>query len=241
MLSIFTEEGGASTWQAYLAALGSVALVLLIGLLGVQKVTEGVRTGQFHANASVGELVASTEVGQTFTAEYPGLSLVEVRLATYARENTGPVIFHLRAFPDATEDLFTFTLDAADVEDNAFYRFEFPPIRDLADRSFYFFLEAPEAEPDNGITVWGAIKDFYPDGEAVLEGLEGNGVHDLTFRLGYDPPLAVKADILLDNLAANKPSLWGDRWFYVLLALAYLPLLYALFVRVIGSFAGEGS
>jgi len=137
--------------------------------------------------------------------------------------------------------MFTITLDAADVEDNAFYRFEFPPIRGLADRSFYFFLEAPDAEPDNAITVWGGTEDFYPDGEAVLEGLEDRGVRDLTFRLGYDPPLAVKVGILLDNLAANKPSLWGDRWFYVVLVAAYLSLLYALFARVMGFFVDEGS
>ncbi|MFH1484690.1 MAG: hypothetical protein ABIH46_01340, partial [Chloroflexota bacterium] len=83
------------------------------------------------------------------------------------------------------------------------------------------------------ITVWGATEDAYPDGEAVLKGLKDRGVRDLTFRLGYDPPLRVRAGILLNNLAANKPSLWGDRWLYILLAGAYLALLYTLFARVV--------
>lgn len=87
--------------------------------------------------------------------------------------------------------------------------------------------------------VWGATEDFYPDGEAVLEGLAERGVRDLTFHLGYDPPLGTRAGILLDNLAANKPSLWGDKWSYIMLGGAYLALLYALFARVVGLAASE--
>jgi len=221
------------SWRTHLIALGGVALILTLGLLGIQEATDKVRTGQPHANKSVGELVASTQAGQTFTAEHSGLSLVEVRFATHARENTGPVIFHLRASP-AADDTFTATLEAADLEDNAYYAFEFPPIPDSIGRTFYFCLEAPEAEPGNAITVWGATEDEYPDGEAILDGLEERGVRDLTFRLGYDPPLGEKAAILLDRLAANKPSLWGDKRFYILLAAAYLALLYALFARALG-------
>ncbi|OQY19485.1 MAG: hypothetical protein DRJ03_08520 [Chloroflexi bacterium] len=69
--------------------------------------------------------------------------------------------------------------------------------------------------------------------------LENRGVRDLTFRLGYDPPLGEKASILLNRLAANKPSLWGDKRFYILLAVAYLALLYALFARAVGLTASE--
>lgn len=190
-------------------------------------------------DTTVGEILPPAHVCQTFAAEYPNLILVEVRFATYARENTGPVIFYLKTSPDATEDLFTFTLDAADLEDNAYHTFEFPPIPDSAGRSFCFCLEAPEAETGNSITVWGATEDAYPDGEAVLEGLKDRGVRDLTFRLGYDPPLRVRAGILLNNLTADKPSLWGDKWFYVLLAGAYLVLLYALFARAVGMAGSE--
>ena len=222
------------SWRTHLIALGGVALILLFGVLGIQKTVGKVRTQQPHANKSVGELVASTQACQTFTAEHSGLSLVEVRLATIARENTGPLIFHLRASPDETEDLFTSTFGAADVEDNAYHTFEFPPIHDSSGRSFYFCLEAPEAEPGNAIAIWGATEDEYPDGEAVLDGLEERGVRDLTFRLGYDPPLLVKTRIFMERLVANKPSFWGDKRFYILLAVAYLALLYALFARALG-------
>lgn len=238
-LSRVTEVKRVQSWRIHLIALGGVALILLFSLLGIQKATDKIRTQQPHANKSVGELIAPAIIGQTFTAEYQGLSLVQVRFATLARANTGPVIFHLRASPEATNDLFTTTIEATDLEDNAYYTFEFPPIRDSAGRSFYFCLEAPEAEHGNAITVWGATEDFYPAGEAVLRGLEERSVRDLAFRLGYDPPLGTRGGILLDNLVANKPSLWGDKWLYILLAAAYLALLYALFARVVGLAAFE--
>ncbi|HEY73810.1 MAG TPA: hypothetical protein G4N99_11120 [Thermoflexia bacterium] len=227
------------SWRTHLIALGGVALVLTFGLLGIQETVKKVHTKQSHTNKSVGELVASAQVGQTFTAEHSGLFLVEVRFATLARENTGPLVFRLKTSPDAAQDLFTTTIETADLEDNAYHAFEFPPLPDSAGSTFCFCLEAPEAEPGNGITVWGATEDEYPDGEAVLVGLDDRGVRDLTFRLGYDPPLGEKASILLNRLAANKPSLWGDKRFYILLAVAYLALLYALFARAVGLTASE--
>jgi hypothetical protein len=180
----------------------------------------------------VGGILAHSLVCQTFAAEYSNLLFVEVEFGTYARENTGPMVFHLRTSPDASEDLFTTTVDAADIENRAFHTFEFPLIRDSSGRSFYFCLEAPEAERGNAITVWGVTEDVYPDGEAVLEGLEDHGVRDLTFRLGYNPPMMNKVSILLNRLAANKPSVFGDKNLYVVLVVAYLVLLYGLFVQV---------
>lgn len=217
-------------WQAHLVALGGISFVILFGLLGIQESVGGVYEKQPRTSAAVGELVVSAEVGQTFVAEYAGLSRVEILLATYARRNTGTLVFHLRDAEDAAEDLVTLTIGVAKVEDNAYHTFEFPPISDSADRTFYFYLEAPKAKPGNAITVWGATEDAYPDGEAVLEGLEGHNVHDLTFRLGYDLPMKVKVDIFLERLVANKPSLWGDKWLYISLVVAYLSLLYALFI-----------
>ncbi len=229
MSSLATEVKRVRSWRTHLVALGGVVLILVFGLMGIQKATDKIHTQQPHANKSVGELLASTEAGQTFTAEHSGFSLVEVRLATLARANTGPVVFHLRESPDASVDLFVTTIEAADVKDNAYHIFEFPPIRDSIGRSFYFGLESPDAEQGNAITVWGTTEDIYPDGKAVLEGLKDCGVRDLTFRLGYDPPLGERASILLNRVVANKPSLWGDKSFYILLAAVYLALLYVLF------------
>lgn len=204
--------------------------MLLLGLLGIQEAAGNVYEEQPHVSALVGELVTSTTAGQTFIAEYPGLSHVEILLATYARRNTGTLVFHLREAADTADDLVTLTVDAAKAKDNAYNTFEFTPIRDSANRTFYFYLEAPEAEMGNAITVGGATEDTYSHGEAVLKGLEGHNVHDLTFRLGYDLPTMAKVNIFLEHLVANKPSLWGDKCLYISLVVAYLSLLYALLI-----------
>ena len=216
---------------AHLAAGGGVALVLLVGLVGILPVAARVRTEQRDATSVVGELAGSFTAGQTFVAAYPGLTRVEVLLASYDRRVAGPLVFHHRA-ADADSDLVVLTVDAAQVESNAYFQFQFPPIRDSAGRPLYFFLEAPQSKPGKALTIWGTRQDVYPDGGAVFQGMQGGGVRDLTFRAGYDPTLLERGVILLQRVAAAKPSLWGDRWWYVALAAACLVLLYALFFRV---------
>jgi hypothetical protein len=227
-------------WRVHLAGLSGVALVLLLGMLGIQKTADGVHTEPRYTSMSAvaGELLASGRLGQTFVAEYPGLSRVEVVLATLGRDNTGPVVFHLQDAPAASRDIITLTIDAGQAAD-AYHAFEFSPIGDSAGRAFYFFLEAPKAEPGNAIGVWGATEDVYPDGEAVMRGVEDHGVRELQFRLGYDAPLMGKVGIFMDRLTANKPSLWGNVWLYVLLGATYVVLLYALIVQMVGTDVSE--
>lgn len=238
--SLATEGRRLSRWQAHLVALAGVGMALLLCVAGGSKTVGQLGADQSRASQVAGELVASATIGQTFVAEYPGLSCIEVKLATYARRNSGPLIFHLRAAPDATEDVVTLTLDAAEIKDNAYHSFEFPPIRDSTGHTFYFYLEAPEAESNNAITAWGITEDAYPEGKAVLRNVAGHGVRDLTFRLRYNPPWGQTIGIVLDRLADHKPSVWGNQWFYVLLGVSYLLLLYAFFVQVARSTFSAG-
>jgi hypothetical protein len=217
--------------RTHLVAWGGVVLALAIGLMGFYQTFDGLYTEQPRASALVGELVAAAKVGQTFVAVYPGLAQVQVMLDAYDRRNTGPLIFHLRTAPDAADDLVVLTLDAAKIEKTGYYTFQFPPIHTGASQSFYFYLEAPQAKRGNAITVRGATEDVYPQGAAVLRGIQGPAVRDLAFRLEYDLPLMDRISLLSYRLAQSKPAMWGDKWLYILLAGAYLVSLYALFVR----------
>lgn len=230
-LSLVTEVSGVKSWRARLVALGGLALVGLIYCVGARKTTDALSTEQPRASAVVGELVDSASVAQTFEVQYPGLSRVEVRLATYERNNTGQLIFRLQA---SGEDIVTRTLDVALVEDGEYHVFEFPPIRDSAGRSFRFVLEVPGAQPGNAVTVWGVDEDAYPDGEAVLRGLDGRGVRDLTFRLGYAPSSLERWKIAIDRLAMSKPSLGGEQGLYILLGIVPLVLSYLFLMKVAG-------
>ncbi len=218
--------------REHLVASGAVFLVLLIGLSGIHQTTDTVREGQPYSTAAVGELSSSVTIGQTFVASYDGLSAVQVSLGSYGRENSGEVIFRLCTSEDSTENLVRVRFDAAEVEGNVYRDFEFNPIASSGGRSFCFFLEAPAAQSGNAIGVLGSREDLFPHGQAVVSGLEAGDVSDLAFQLQYDPPLPGEIDAFLDRLAANKPSIFGDRWFYIGLCVAYLGLLYPFVLRL---------
>lgn len=219
-------------WQVNLMALGGVSLLLFLGILGIYRTIDVVYIEQPFASVVVGELLASTSVGQTFIAKYSGLCGVELYLATYARRNTGPLIFHLQTILDAT-DLVTITLDASQIKDNAYHAFEFAPLWNVKGQLFYFFIEAPQAVPGNAITVWGTKEDAYTEGEAIIKGVHRSDIRDLTFRLRFCPPLVEKASFFLHRLTANKPSIWGDANLYVCLGVSYLGLIYIILVFVL--------
>lgn len=218
-------------WKTHLVTLGSMAVLLLLGYFGMNKTIKNIYTEQSYFSVVVGEVVGSASVGQTFITEYNGLSRIELLLTTYGRRNTGPLIFHLRTSA-ADNDLVTIAIDSGEVEDNTYQIFEFPPLRGLAGQHLYFFVEAPQATLGNAIGVWGVTEDVYPDGKAIVRGMQDQRVQDLAFRLGYHPSVLEKSDILLSRLAANKPSLWGDRKLYICLGGAYLVLCYIVLVQV---------
>jgi|GEM_PF-802333 len=150
-----------------------------------------------------GEIFDGKTVGQTFVAEADGLDGIDVFLATYARTNTQPVLFHLQeGSPQEASpplDLVTQTFSARRVRDNAYYRFRFPAIAPSKGKSYYFYLESPESRPGNAITAWYQPEDPYKNGSLFLNGAEAKG--DLTFKTVYrSSPKA-----FLESLTQNKP------------------------------------
>lgn len=213
----------------YLVGIGTLFALLLIGSASLERFTVG-PMGQPTADTPAGEIHGSITVGQVFTAPHSGLYRLDVLMATYARENTHDVIFHLRSSPQAESDLVKITINAREVEDNRFRPFIFDPIRDSAEKNYYFFFDSPDSEPGDAITVWATIKDLYPEGRPFRNHQAGGG--DLVFLTYYQPSTLGKVDILLDRLAANKPLFWGDRRFYLLLALLYVALLSLFVVQI---------
>ncbi len=138
---------------------------------------------QSRFSQPVGEIHGSRTVGQTFVAHENGLSRVDVLLATYARKNTHPVIFHLKESPGAADDIATITFSAARVKDNAFHQFKFAPIPDSKGKSYFFALESPQSVPGDAITIWHEPEDVYDEGAMYVNGQPTNG--DLAFRTYY--------------------------------------------------------
>lgn len=208
-----------------------LALILRVSLDQLVITPEEQRQNRVPA----GEIRGTITIGQTFTAPYNGLHRIDVMMATYARQNTQDVIFHLWQSPEEEVDLVEIVVKASEIEDNTFRPFIFDPIRDSAGRSYYFFFESPLSVPDDAVTIWGSFEDRYPNGQDFRNHQRGAG--DLTFLTYYRPGLLERADILLDRLAENKPLFWGDRRFYALLGLLYLSVFAFFWVAVAGQLA----
>lgn len=220
----------------YLLSLGLVLVLLLITRFSLERISIEPE-GQLERDTQAGEIRGSITIGQTFTAPYDGLCRIDVLMATYARENTEDVIFHLRSNRESESDLVQININGREIEDTQFRSFTFNPIRDSEGKSYYFFFDSPESVPGDAVTVWGTKKDLYAGGRAFRNHRPGQG--DLTFLTYYQPSSVDKVRILLDRLAQNKPLFWGDKRFYILLALLYLSLFGLFWVSVAAHVATE--
>lgn len=222
--------------QAYLLSIGLALALLLITRSSLERI--GIEPeGQFEADTAAGEIRGSITIGQTFTAPHDGLYRIDVLMATYARENSEDVIFHLRSDPESESDLVQISINGREIEDNQFHSFTFNPIRDSEGKSYYFFFDSPESVTGDAVTVWGTEKNLYAGGRAFRKHRPSRG--NLAFLTYYQPSFMDKVSILLDRLAQNKPLFWGDKRFYLLLALLYLSLFGLFWVTVTGHLASE--
>lgn len=221
----------------YLLSLGLVLVLLLITRFSLERISIEPE-GQLERDTQAGEIHGSMTIGQTFTAPYDGLYRIDVLMATYGRENTEDVIFHLlRSNRESEGDLVQISINGREIEDNQFHSLTFNPIGDSEGKSYYYYFDSPESVPGDAVTVWGTTKDLYAGGRAFRNHRPGQG--DLTFLTYYQPSSVDKVRILLDRLAQNKPLFWGDKRFYILLALLYFSLFGLFWVTLIGHLAGE--
>jgi hypothetical protein len=183
-------------------------------------------TRDIIAPGELQEVKGETTIGQSFLASRDGLNRIDVLLLDYHRVNTHDVTFHLRQGNEAQEDIFTATFNASEVRGLTWKSFSFPPLTDSAGKEYFFFFESPESTRGNAITVGGAEGDPYSHGNAFLKSNPVNA--DAAFKTYYDVSLQQKFGVLSDRLAGSKPSVWGDKRFYLLLVVAYGLLMAAL-------------
>ncbi len=220
-------------WPAWCAALAGVVVVLMLGIIGARQMfarSDKVPVEELQVS---GQLTGSSLICQTVVTRYPGLSQIRIRLATFGRQNTGTLTAHLWATPHEAQDLFTWTVDAALVQDNAFQAFDLVPAVNEEGRTLSFCLAMPDGKPGNAIGVWGTRRDAYERGTAVLEGIPAAGIRDLVFELEYRVPLPRTFAVLAGRLAETKPMWWGQAWFYLALGAAFLVLLSLMFYSLL--------
>ncbi|MDP2663487.1 MAG: hypothetical protein Q8R28_22455 [Dehalococcoidia bacterium] len=207
-------------WLWILPAGGFMAiLIVFYASLAPLKVEQ-----PFH-NQPAGEIRGPFSAGQTFYSPYAGLYRIDLLLATYTHSVSGQVNFNLTPGPKDSRKLASVTFDASTIEDNQFRAFEFTAPEDSAGRTYFFYLEAPSAQPDHAITVWTDSNNPYSDGAAYLGGQPVE--NDLTFIAYFRPSPWQLADMYLGRMAKGKPGLWGSESFYAFLFTAYLAVVAA--------------
>ncbi len=203
--------------------------LLLIGYMAAGDLT--VTVGQDTGVLTSEEIQGNVTAGQTFLAPYPGLNRIAVMMRTFERINTHDVIFHLKQGREAQADIVTASFNARDIGNRRWQSFAFPPLSDSAGITYYFYFESPQSIPGNAVAVMGQAGDPYPDGMAYVK--DETVPADMAFKTYYAVPLQKRFDFLLTQLTRDKPSLWGNRYFYIGLALIYL-VLGVIFIKQVG-------
>lgn len=117
---------------------------------------------------------------------------------------------------------------------DGFVPFEFAPLPQAAGQPLSFWLEAPQAQPGNALTVMGATADLYPGGRAQFDHwTDTRGVQVLAFRLYYYPGPAQALGVLMQRLADGRPSVFGAPQLYAVLITAYFLGLAVLLVLIL--------
>lgn len=144
------------------------------------------RIAQNKKNTPVGEITKDYTVGQVFKAESNNLAGIVLNMGTLERQNSEDIIFHLKPAPDTDEILRSVTINASAIFDNEALLFNFDPIADSRDQSYYFYLESPASTHGNAVTFWGMDQDVYPHGNAFINGQAFPG--DVRFAIAYTKP-----------------------------------------------------
>jgi len=133
------------------------------------------------AGPPVGEIYGDMKVGQTFFSYTSELKAIKLLMANYdSRQNTEDVIFHLRKNRRSKEDLRTLVVNASEIFDNEYHKFEFDSLTDSQGKRYYFFIESPTSSPGNAITVRYTPENTYAAGKRFSSHRPASG--DLVFE-----------------------------------------------------------
>jgi hypothetical protein len=159
-----------------------------------------------------------------------------VYLQTYQRQNSQDITFKLLELPQGSNnpnqgrEIFNKTFNASSVTDQAWYRFEIPPIPDSAQKTYFFVLSSPTSKPGDAIAIGGVYKNSYQPGTAFMGALPVPA--DVAFRTCYRMTPMEKLQVLGEQLTRHRPGLWGNPYFYVIIIFLYFLLLTSFFWKL---------
>ncbi len=229
-----TNVSGTKPWlRKHLVAIVITVSLLLAGILTLQDGWQRLPGGmeQPHHTALSPQLAGSRTIGQTFVCPCVELNRIAV-LPRFSDAPPAALVLHLRASPAEKHDLRTATIQAADLRSDEYAYFDFAPIPNSADKEFYFYVESTNVEGDGEAETWllRTTDDVYAWGNLYIDNRPADG--DLAFKASCNPSVAGVTTSILRHINDNKPLLCGNVMFYAILAVSYLGLTVALWVRL---------
>jgi hypothetical protein len=136
---------------AGLAAWSYLVVALLIG----QVISFAGQAGQRQTIFLGPQVAGSVALGQSFVVNCNGFNRLSLVLGTFGDRHHEPVTLHLRAGPDQPDDIYRVTFDVIGTKDRTRRDFSFPAQPESAHQSYFLFIDAPSANPEEAITLRG--------------------------------------------------------------------------------------
>ena len=189
---------------------------------------EAVEIQQEQGSSLAGELVDGLSLGQTFSVPNDGLSRIDLYTATYARENTHPVVFVICDSPACQDggELLRLELPADQISNSGPTVISFPPLAGTAGKTLYFSIESPGSIPGDAITIYMEERDVYSGGQMYLDGEPIDS--DIAF-IAYTQE-SFTLDDIWDDFYSRASQ---DRSFFIFYCTLMTLLLIALIVTLV--------
>ena len=224
--------------KALILLLQGISLGLLVLLLAGCSY-EAVEVQQEQASSLAGELLDGHTLGQTLTLQHDGLNRIDLYTATYARENTQPIIFRISPSPGGEngiwegDEMVHLELPAAQISNSGPTVITFPPVVGIAGQTLYFSIESPNSIPGDAITVYREEGDVYSGGQMYVDDQPTDG--DMAF-IAYTQETFTLADIWYDFYSRASQ----DRPFFIFYCSLMAILLLLLIVGLVWSSRRRG-
>jgi hypothetical protein len=158
-------------------------LALILGWVFLAGCSPISRPEQIYQNSFV-ELGQNQEIGQTFVANFAGLTGIELYIQP-GQVNSGALAVSLTDSPTSSEILSSAKIDLSSLNRTGYYLLQFPPLSQSSQNSYYLQVVTDSRE---GLLLGISGAESYLDGSLYQNGQPVES--QLTFRLVYAPALA---------------------------------------------------
>jgi len=170
------------------------------------------------AEYPIGEITKEVKISQYIKLEDVNFDTVEIKFATYNRENSANINMSLYKNDTKIKDAI---LDSSEIKDNEFFALPIPNVTFKKNDVLRIDFNSDNAIPGDAYTIWASNSDVI-EGDLVKDGEIMNG--DLNIKLGREGYKYEQLFYMLNQLPVS-PSISIPIIFVLFLALNLLVIL----------------